>query len=234
MYNDFKKSFKKNGDDYTSEYFAGRIHKSFGKYSIVSNLIHEKIKKLNMNASVIAEQLQSKTLNDAIFKIFNNYPYTIEAKDTKEKGGNVTNDGTKGGILVGKKHTQGGIKAVVVDTGRKIEVESEEALIADKSANCKTCTHTLDGVEMSNKEILSLLNQDGGGVAIMGGGGDIHNKKSHITDVDAKAVKVTAGQVVITAPAVKSKEKYEFDGKELTPIEILSIINQEKGGVPII
>jgi len=41
----------------------------------------------------------------------------------------LTSDGKKGGSLAGKSHAEGGIKAVVVDTKRPIEVESGEVII---------------------------------------------------------------------------------------------------------
>ena len=45
-----------------------------------------------------------------------------------------TNNGKKGGSLVGKSHAEGGIKAVVVDTQRPIEVESGEVIINKHAA----------------------------------------------------------------------------------------------------
>ena len=46
----------------------------------------------------------------------------------------ATNNGKKGGSLVGKSHAEGGIKAVVVDTQRPIEVESGEVIINKHAA----------------------------------------------------------------------------------------------------
>ena len=45
-----------------------------------------------------------------------------------------TSDGKKGGSLIGKSHANGGIKAVVVDTQRPIEVESGEVIINKHAA----------------------------------------------------------------------------------------------------
>ena len=37
-----------------------------------------------------------------------------------------TNDGKKGGFLKGKSHDDGGIKAIVTDTGQPVELEGDE------------------------------------------------------------------------------------------------------------
>jgi len=65
-----------------------------------------------------------------------------------------TNDGTKGGILDGKKHSEGGIAAIVVDTKKPVELESGEAIITSKAVE-------------KHHELLSEINQDGGGVPIL-------------------------------------------------------------------
>lgn len=64
-----------------------------------------------------------------------------------------TSDGKKGGLFVGKKHSEGGIPAVVVDTGQPIEVEGGEAIINAKA----TALHWKE---------LSKINQSTGGVPI--------------------------------------------------------------------
>lgn len=84
----------------------------------------------------------------------------------------ITNNGKPGGVLGGKPHSEGGVKAIVVDTNRPVELESEEVIItkpAVKDPKVRTLTGT-------NKEILSEINQSGGGVPIMEKGGSIKNK----------------------------------------------------------
>jgi hypothetical protein len=65
----------------------------------------------------------------------------------------ITNDGKRGGWLVGKSHREGGIKAIVVDTGKPIELEGEEVIITKEAAK-------------KHWKALSEINQDGGGVPI--------------------------------------------------------------------
>jgi hypothetical protein len=176
----------------------------------------------------------------------------------KEDGGNITTDGTKGGLLNGASHAAGGMP-VVVDGNREIEVEGNEALIAEEAVNCD-CTHTFEGKSgMTNKQILSELNIDGGGVEIKRSGGYINSRKEWrarklkggsvdgesvaIGNKDGKPINVSGGQIVITAPTVTGdcknrpncnlKEEYLFDNKKLSAREIISIINQEGNGNPI-
>jgi hypothetical protein len=88
-----------------------------------------------------------------------------------------TNNGKQGGELKGKLHVDGGMPVVITNANNKpIEVETNEVIINRHSAQCskEECSHTFDGKEMSNKEILSEINQEkGNGVPIFENGGDI-------------------------------------------------------------
>jgi len=66
----------------------------------------------------------------------------------------TTSNGKAGGNLGGKRHSQGGTKAVIIDDGdRPVELETGEAII------------TREAVKKHWKK-LSEINQDGGGVPI--------------------------------------------------------------------
>jgi hypothetical protein len=77
-----------------------------------------------------------------------------------------TNNGKKGGLFKGKRHSEGGIKAIVSDSKTPIEVEQGEIIITRKAAK-------------EHCETLSEINQSGGGVAIpcerMDDNGDVFN-----------------------------------------------------------
>ena len=45
-----------------------------------------------------------------------------------------TNDGKKGGVLSGNPHSKGGIKAVVTDDSRPVELEGGEVIINKHAA----------------------------------------------------------------------------------------------------
>lgn len=81
-------------------------------------------------------------------------------------------DGKHGGIFKGALHKNGGIKAVVLTDGggkRPIEVEADEVIIARKAVLDEE-PHAYYG---THKEILSQINQSGGGVEIFEEGGAI-------------------------------------------------------------
>jgi len=72
-------------------------------------------------------------------------------------------------LLVGKRHSEGGIKAHVNSTGQQIEMEGGEAVIT-RGAVSSNKKYSYDGKEMTTREILSDLNVKGGGVAFADGG----------------------------------------------------------------
>jgi len=82
------------------------------------------------------------------------------------------NDGKRGGYFKGRSHADGGIKAVNKDTGQLIEVEGEEVIIT-KGAVKDTKKREFEGKMLTNREILSRINQSGGGVSFEDGG-EIH------------------------------------------------------------
>lgn len=95
--------------------------------------------------------------------------------DSYKVGGTIltehgkTNDGKKGGYFHGRSHADGGIKAINVDTGQMIEVEGEEVIITKDAVN-DTEKREFEGEMLTNREILSRINQSGGGVAFEDGG----------------------------------------------------------------
>lgn len=80
-----------------------------------------------------------------------------------------TKDAKKGGYLVGKPHSEGGIKGINVDTGEPIEVEGGEVVITKPAVESEK-KYEFQGQMMTPKEILSKLNSDHGGVAFEKGG----------------------------------------------------------------
>lgn len=73
-----------------------------------------------------------------------------------------TSNGKPGGLLKGKTHEDGGIKAVIVDTKEPVELETDEVVITAPAVK----DQTVRNYSGTNAEILSEINQSGGGVAI--------------------------------------------------------------------
>lgn len=79
------------------------------------------------------------------------------------------NQGEAGGYLVGNRHSEGGIKAVNKSTGQPLEMEGGEVVIT-RDAVSDPRKRSFNGKMMTNRQILSEINQSGGGVAFADGG----------------------------------------------------------------
>jgi len=85
------------------------------------------------------------------------------------KGKIVHKSGSAGGMLVGKRHSSGGIKAINKSTGQPLEMEGGEVVITRNAVSDKT-KRSFNGKMMTNREILSAINVSGGGVSFADGG----------------------------------------------------------------
>lgn len=81
----------------------------------------------------------------------------------------IYDDASLGGYFVGKLHKDGGIKMVNKSTGQPLEVQGAEVIITAPAVNDQT-KHNFNGKMMTNREILSKINSDGGGVSFAEGG----------------------------------------------------------------
>jgi hypothetical protein len=77
--------------------------------------------------------------------------------------------GNVGGVLVGKRHSEGGIKAVNKSTNQPLEMEGGEVVITRNAVSDDT-KREFEGKMMTNREILSKINESGGGVSFADGG----------------------------------------------------------------
>ena len=91
----------------------------------------------------------------------------------------IYDDASLGGYFVGKLHSEGGIQMINKSTGQPLEVQGSEVIITAPAVNDQT-KHNFNGKQMTNREILSKINSDGGGVSFADGG-DIP-AKIHTTD----------------------------------------------------
>lgn len=77
--------------------------------------------------------------------------------------------GSAGGMLVGKRHSEGGIKAINKSTGQPLEMEGGEVVITRDAVSDDT-KREFEGEMLTNREILSRINESGGGVSFAEGG----------------------------------------------------------------
>ena len=98
-----------------------------------------------------------------------------DTQKTYKSGGYLQNKGgseenaKKGGLFVGQSHAEGGIKAYNKSTNQPIEVEGGEIIIT-KRAVADGSKKEFEGEMLTNKEILSKINESGGGVSFKDGG----------------------------------------------------------------
>lgn len=94
--------------------------------------------------------------------------------DSYKKGGEVKHiSGSAGGYLVGNRHSEGGIKAINKSTGQPLEMEGGEVVITRNAVSDPT-KYEFEGEMLTNREILSKINEGGGGVSFADGGEVCH------------------------------------------------------------
>jgi hypothetical protein len=81
----------------------------------------------------------------------------------------IHNKGSLSGYLVGKTHAQGGIQAINKSTGQPLEMQGGEIIITAPAVSDNT-KNEFNGKMMTNREILSTINEKGGGVSFAKGG----------------------------------------------------------------
>ena len=84
----------------------------------------------------------------------------------------LTNSGKRGGYFEGRSHAEGGIKAWNTTTNSPLEVEGGEVIITKKAVDDDEL-YEFEGEKLTNKQILSKINESGGGVKFEDGG-EIH------------------------------------------------------------
>lgn len=98
----------------------------------------------------------------------------IDPDNSQIKDAITHKSGAAGGLLVGKRHSEGGIKAVNKSTGQPLEMEGGEVVIT-RDAVSDNEKREFEGEMLTNREILSRINESGGGVSFADGG-DIPEK----------------------------------------------------------
>jgi hypothetical protein len=124
------------------------------------------------------------------------------ASKKMEKGGKINNmdnkkalNGSTGGMLVGNRHSEGGIKAINKSNNQPLEMEGGEVVIT-RNAVTDNKKHEFEGKMLTNREILSKINESGGGVSFADGGS--------VSDCACKG------------------HKYKFGGKIMTDYQIVT------------
>jgi hypothetical protein len=147
-----------------------------------------------------------------------------------------------GGVVVGKRHSESdefgtGEKFLVESTGQIVELEGGEGVLCKESMQSKKI-YKFDGKEMTGRQIASYLNHKYGGVEFAKGG-EVDEKSVcgcrsmyyHGGELPSATLdSLKGGEAVVTVKTMESKDKFQFQGRYMTPRKILSHINQESGG----
>lgn len=174
-----KNTFEKGGLVYNKIY-----NKGGGGYTTNINGKIYNIEKQYSRGTWVAQSddgeyyQETRTLED-----LKSYLENLNKETTKkmEKGGDIDPDnkqikdmithksGNAGGILVGNRHSEGGIKAVNKSTNTPLEMEGGEVVIT-RNAVSDDEKREFEGEMLTNREILSKINESGGGVSFEEGG----------------------------------------------------------------
>ncbi len=150
-----------------------------------------------------------------------------------------SSDDKQGGMVEGKRHaecdeTGCGETFIVEKDGRKVELEAKEAVLCAEAMSNQQ-KFDFAGEKMTGKEIASFLNKHGGGVSFASDNVDV--KPQEKAAPSSKPIKesqvvtnLTGGESILTVKTMDSNDKFEFQGKKMTPRQIASFINVNSGG----
>jgi hypothetical protein len=145
----------------------------------------DKTKYNNMQETIIAlpdtyssEERLKDILKEQGYDIVKSYEHggEVQPDDKKTKNMITHKSGSAGGMLVGNRHSEGGIKAINKSTDTPLEMEGGEVVIT-RNAVSDSKKREFDGEMLTNRQILSRINESGGGVSFADGG-DIPHKCS--------------------------------------------------------
>ena len=127
--------------------------------------------------------------------------------------------GDAGGMLVGKRHSNGGIKALNKSTGQPLEMEGGEVVIT-RNAVSDNKKRSFNGKMLTNRQILSEINESGGGVSFADGGKVPNNVKFDCNAEYEYGGKTMCGKDLAYALGgeVDLFEQYDKQPKELSEI----------------
>lgn len=138
------------------------------------------------------------------------------------------NKGEAGGYLVGRRHSNGGIQAVNKSTGQPLEMEGGEVVIT-RDAVSDSEKRSFNGKMMTNRQILSEINQSGGGVAFADGG-EVPDTMHFTTDAEYEYGGKTMCGCDLATEMSKSKSFEDGGPTDLSSIASSYIVSVEYKG----
>ena len=157
----------------------------------------------------------------------------IDADDPQIKKAMTHKAGAAGGLLVGNRHSEGGIKAINNSTGQPLEMEGGEVVITRDAVSDDT-KREFEGEMLSNREILSRINESGGGVSFAEGG-DVPNKCACMGKQYKFGGKMMRDNEIVENIMTSHRKLFGIKYPELKPSEVMGKIfgnslNYKSGG----
>ena len=157
----------------------------------------------------------------------------IDADDPQIKKAMTHKAGAAGGLLVGNRHSEGGIKAINKSTGQPLEMEGGEVVITRDAVSDDT-KREFEGEMLSNREILSRINESGGGVSFAEGG-DVPNKCACMGKQYKFGGKMMRDNEIVENIMTSHRKLFGIKYPELKPSEVMGKIfgdslNYKSGG----
>jgi hypothetical protein len=137
-------------------------------------------------------------------------------------------DGNIGGYLVGRRHSEGGIKAINKSTNQPLEMEGGEVVIT-RNAVSDGKKREFEGEMLTNKEILSKINAGGGGVSFEEGGeihayGNKYNYGGHLmSDHEILHTMAVGGEIEELEDFDFENEEYALGGTLTSGLELMDL-----------
>ncbi len=136
----------------------------------------------------------------------------------------VLEDADKGGMAVGAQHgPEGGIKGLV-DGQKPIEFENREPVLSSKVSTDPNL-YEFEGQKLTARQIASNLNVKNGGREFAEGGE---------TGTPGNPVDFQGNEIILTAPVSSDHRTYNFEGKNMTALQVASELNKRNGGVSLV
>ena len=146
----------------------------------------------------------------------------IDADDPQIKQAMTHKAGAAGGLLVGNRHSEGGIKAVNKSTNQPLEMEGGEVVITRDAVSDET-KREFEGEMLSNREILSRINESGGGVSFAKGG-DVPSKCACMGKQYKFGGKMMRDNDIVNNIMTSHRKLFGIKYPELKPSEAMSKI----------
>lgn len=146
----------------------------------------------------------------------------IDADDPQIKKTMTHKAGSAGGLLVGNRHSEGGIKAINNSSGQPLEMEGGEVVITRDAVSDDT-KREFEGKMLSNREILSRINESGGGISFAEGG-DVPNKCACMGKQYKFGGKMMRDNEIVENIMTSHRKLFGIKYPELKPSEVMGKI----------